>query len=298
VEQAVDVVIRTAGQYERRSSLQRAIRSVLNQQDVVARPIVVLIGNLPRLAAELAAQHRVKVHRVGEPAPPGRALGIGRRLIEAGFYAFLDDDDELLPHALATGLKIMHVEPWVDLVVTTGYWFSGNRRQIHIPNIARHQDDAVNGIIERCWLSACGGLYRASTISQNYFEHLPDFCEWTCLAFRLALDRRNIRFLDLPTYNVYDSPGSQSQSDEYLEAALGVLAAMRAHPLPPEARDRLEQKYRAALHRAAEHYRQAKQWGKAWRFHLKSLKPPYTLRYAAYTRKLLWKRHNRTRQLA
>ena len=49
MRQAVDVVIRTAGQPERRSSLQRAIRSVLNQQDVVARPIVVLTENLPHL---------------------------------------------------------------------------------------------------------------------------------------------------------------------------------------------------------------------------------------------------------
>jgi hypothetical protein len=289
LDQAVDVVIRTEGRDERRESLQRAIHSVLNQRGVRARPIVVLVGNLPDLAAELAAQQCVSVHPVGEPASPGRALGIGRRLVQTGFYAFLDDDDELLPHALGTGLSTMHAEPSIDVVVTTGYWFSGERRAIHVPNIIGNQDDPVNGVIERCWLSACGGLYRASTIAPTYFDDLPDLCEWTYLAFRLAWDRRNIRFLDLATYNVYDTRGSQSKSDQFLDATLDVLAAMRAHRLPRATRHRLEQKYRAALHHAAEHYRRADQYGKAWRLHLRSLKPPHTLRYAAYTRKLLWR---------
>ena len=290
MEQVVDVVIRTTGQHERRVSLQRAIHSVLHQRGVAARPIVVLADNLPRLAAEIAAEHRVKVHVVGEPASPGRALGIGRTLIEADFYAFLDDDDELLPCALDTRLDIMRAEPSVDMVVTTGYWLSGQQRRIHIPDITRHQDDAVNGIIERCWLHPGGGLYRASTIPAHYFEALPDLCEWTYLAFRLALNRHNIRFLDQPTYNAYDTPGSQSKTGKFVEAGLGVVTAMRAHTLPPAAREKLEDKYRAALHNTAEHYRQAEQWAKAWHLHLKSLMPPYTLRYAAYTRKLLWRR--------
>ena len=289
MDDAIDVVIRTAGDRERAGSLQRAILSVLNQQGVAARPVVVIIGERPAAAAELASRYQARVHIVGEWASPGRALGIGRNLIESQFYAFLDDDDELLPHALGTRLKIMQAEPAVDVVVTTGYWVSGNRRWIHIPDITRHQDDALNGIIERCWLTSCGGLFRASAIPQNYFEGLPDLCEWTCLAFRLASDRPNIRFLDLPTYNVHDTPGSLSKSDAFLEATLRVLAAMRAHSLPPAERARLEGKYRAALHDAAEHYRRAKELRKAWRYHLQSMKPPYTLRYSAYTRKLLWK---------
>ena len=290
MDQVVDVVIRTAGRLERRSSLQRAIQSVLHQRGVAARPIVVLAGNMPELASALARQNNVKVHMVGQRASPGRALGIGRRLIRADFYAFLDDDDELLPHALATGLNILNADPDVDLVVTTGYWISAGERRIHIPEITRHQDDALNGIIERCWLNPGGGLYRTATIPEQYFEKLPDFCEWTFLAFQLARAGHNIRFLDIPTYDAYDTPGSASKSEEFLEAIVGVLSTIRECSLPDATRDRLEQKYRAALHHAAEHYRRAKRLGKAWRYHLKSLKPPYTLRYAAYTRKLVWQR--------
>ena len=288
MEQAVDVVIRTAGQRERRDSLQRAICSVQSQDGVAARPIVVLTGHLPALAAQMNGQPGIKVHHVGVPVTPGRAASIGRKLVDADFYAFLDDDDEFLPHALATGLEIMRADPAVDLVVTAGYWISGNERRIHIPDIARHQHDPIHGIIERSWLSSCGGLYRASSISPEYFEALPNLCEWTWLAFRLALERRNIRFVEVATYNAYDTPRSQSKSGEFLDAVLGVLAAMRAQSLPLAAREPLELKYCAALHEAAERSRQARQLGKAWRFHLQSMRVPNALRYAAYTRKLLW----------
>jgi hypothetical protein len=287
---AVDVIIRTTGQHERRSSLQRAIQSVLNQRGVAARPIIVLAANLPTLAAELAAHPGVRVHHVGEVASPGRALGIGRCLVEADYYGFLDDDDELLPHALATRLQVMLAEPVTDLVVTTGYWFSRERRQVHIPDICSHQDDPVNGILERCWLNSCGALYRASTIGQDYFDDLPDLCEWTYLGFRLALDGRNIRFLDVLTYNAYDTPRSMSKGAEFIEGTLAALDAMRAHSQPAAVRAKLEEKYRAALHDASDHSRRARRWGKAWLYHLKSLKPPHTLRYISSTRKLVWSR--------
>lgn len=288
MDQAVDVVIRTAGQHERVESLRRAIASVQNQHGVGARPIIVVTGRSSALVAEVVSQPGIKVHQVRGPTSPGRAACIGRNLVEADFYAFLDDDDEFLPHALATGMEIMRSDPATDVVATTGYWFSGNERVIHIPEIARHQGDLVGGIVERSWLSSCGGLYRASSISREYFDELPDLCEWTWLAFILALDGRAIRFVDVPTYNAYDTPRSQSKSGEFLEAVVSVLAAMRAYSLPPATQERLEQKYCAALHDAAEHCRQTHQLGKAWRLHLKSMKVPGTLLYAAYTRKLLW----------
>ena len=294
MDERVDVVIRTAGGPERYASLARAMQSVANQQGVTARPIVVIVGERPEAAAALASTHGAKIHAVKERASPGRALGIGRNLVDAGFYAFLDDDDELLSHALGTRLAILRAESDVDVVVTTGYWRSGDRRQMHISDITRHQGDPLNGIIERCWLASCGGLFRASSISARYFDDLPDLCEWTCLAFRLAVNHPNIRFLDTPTYNVYDTPGSASKGDDFLEATLRVLDAMRAMALPTAERANLERKYRSTLHDAAEHYRQEKDLLKAWRYHLQSIRPPHMLRYSAYTRKLLWKRRTST----
>ena len=285
---AVDIVIRTAGAPERRSSLQRAIRSVLDQQGVAARPIVVVAGNLPKLCNELANHPVVKVQHLRQPASPGRALAIGRSLVEADHYGFLDDDDELLPHAIMTGLQVMHAEAQTDLVVTTGFYFSEGRRQIQVPDLLSNQSDPVSSILDRCWLSSCGGLYRASTITSAYFEDLPDVCEWTYLAFRLALDQRKIRFIDTLTYNAYDTPMSMSKGAAFIEGTLLALNAMRAHPQPAAVRAKLERKYRAALHDAADDYRRLKRRRKAWLCHLRSLRPPHTFRYLGYTRKLMW----------
>ncbi|HLX29130.1 MAG TPA: glycosyltransferase family 2 protein [Casimicrobiaceae bacterium] len=286
MEGPVDVLIRTAG--GRPALLARAIASVVAQQCVSARAIVVAVGGAPDPAREAASGERLTVHRLGHSASPGRALGLARQLVEAPFYAFLDDDDELLPNALSIRLKRL-VDEGADAVVTTGYWISPETQRIHIPDIGRHQDDLLGGIIERCWLASCGGLFRTSSVGARHFDNLPDLCEWTCVAFRLALAGAKLRLLDVPTYNVHDTAGSLSKSDAFEDATLRLLAAMRAERLPSSVREKLERKYRAALHDAAERYRRARNLRKAWHCHLRSIKPPHTLRYGAYTRKLLWR---------
>jgi hypothetical protein len=111
------------------------------------------------------------------------------------------------------------------------------------------------------------------------------------VAFRLALASASIRFVDRPTYVVHDRAGSLSKTDLFVEASLRVLDSMRAAPLPAADRRRLAQKHRAALHEAAERCRRAGNVAGAWRYHLRSMQPPGTLRYAAYTRKLVWNGH-------
>ena len=284
----IDVVVRTTCDAARRKSLQRAIASVVAQRGVIARPVVVVAGPRPRPLPKLAARNGIRVHRIGAEASPGRALTVARGLVDAPFFAFLDDDDELLPDALATRVAILHAEPRVQVVVTTGYVARGQTRRLHIGDIVRHQDDPLRGIVERCWLASCGGLFRTAAVPASLFDALPDLCEWTCLAFRLAVASCPIRFVDRPTYVVHDRAGSLSKSDAFVEASLHVLESMRTAPLLAADRRRLAQKHRAALHAVAERCRRAGKLGEAWRHHLRSMQPPGTLRYAAYTRKLLW----------
>jgi hypothetical protein len=285
---SIDVVVRTAGAAERLASLQRAIESIAAQRDVHARPIVLLGGERPAAAAAIAERLAAVVHVPGAPTSPGRALALGRRLVAAPFHAFLDDDDELLPHALAVRVACMEAHPEADVVVTSGLRIVDGKRHVDLPDLSRHAGDLLNGIIERCWLPSCAGLFRTSAIGADLFEDLPDLCEWTAVAFRLATRRTEIAFLDTPSYVIHDTPNSASKSDAFLQATLRVLRAMRAHPMPPAARARLERKYRTALHDAAEHYRRSGHVANAWACHLRSMKPPFTLRYGAYTRKLLW----------
>jgi glycosyltransferase involved in cell wall biosynthesis len=284
----VDVLVRTTCKGSRRRSLQRAVASIVSQRGVAARPVIVVAGAQPGSLPRLAARNGIRVHRIGTEASPGRALAIARELVDAPFFAFLDDDDVLLPDALATRVAILRTEPRVQVVVTTGYLARGNGRRLHIGDIARHQGDPLRGIVERCWLASCGGLFRTDAVPPAMFDALPDLCEWTCVAFRLAATSCSIRFVDRPTYVVHDSAGSLSKSDAFVEASLRVLDEMRSAPLPAADRRRRAHKYRATLHDAAERCRRAGTIGQAWRYHLRSLQPPGTLRYAAYTRKLLW----------
>jgi hypothetical protein len=281
VRETVDVIIRTAG--KRRASLERAINSILDQQHVAARPVIVANGApLP-----YAMPAPVKLHQVPHKITPGAALHAGRRLVTAPLFAFLDDDDELLPDALSVGVATMRSDPTVDLVVTPGFWITNNKRIADIPDIAREQNDPLGGILERCWLNPGGGLFRTSSLPHTYFHDLPPLCEWTFLAFRLALDGRNIRFLEHPTYLAHDTLGSLSKSASYVEATVEVLSRMRRHRIPATVQARLEKKYRAALHEAAERSLNEGQHVKAWRFHLRSLISSQALSYFPYTRKLL-----------
>lgn len=281
----VDVVIRTAGDPARYGSLRRAIASVANQRGVRAGTIAVVNGkSLPAWLGDA-----IQLHRVRGKISPGTALGIGRGLVSSPYFAFLDDDDELLPHALATSLDLLSVDPATDVVVTSGYYKSGEQVRLHIPNIAREQSDPLSGIVERSWLNPGGAVFRTATISQRYFDDLPGLCEWTFLAFNLALDGRRIRFVDCPTYLAHDTPGSLSKTSAYVEAVAATIERMRQHSLPPALRAKLERKYRVALHESAERSRQEGNLRKAWRYHLLSLASRECLTYLAYTRKLVWK---------
>ena len=99
---AVSVVIPTLGQREREAWLRRAVASVLDQRGVRAVPLVVLNGAQPSPAVEcwLRAEPRLRLVTREEANLP-LALLAGRRAVDTPFFATLDDDDQLLPDALA-----------------------------------------------------------------------------------------------------------------------------------------------------------------------------------------------------
>lgn len=288
----VDVIIRTLARAERKSHIQRAIGSVKRQQDVPVRLLVVVNGNQfdPGIVDDLRDSDDVDVHYM-EKASTGESRLLGRQLVRAPFFLFLDDDDELLPNALSIALAAMRPDPDIALVVTNGYYVSGETRRIDIPDLSREQADPLRGLIDRVWMSSCGGLFRTAHVSPDLFEP-GDVCyhEWSLFAFKLALSGEKIAFLDVPTYNVYDTPGSTSKTLAHIEGELRVLDIMLSRPLPIDFRRRLEKKYRNALHVLANANRKLGRKRAAWRYHMKSMKPPSTLRYLLFTRKLLWAR--------
>lgn len=284
-EHAISVIIPTLAETRRSTSLLRAIDSILSQEGVHATPLVVVNGNRfdPSLVERLEKLQGIRLHM---EATGGliNALVVGRRLVETPYFAFLDDDDEYLPHALRARLDAMLSDECPDVVVSNGYRFDGEVRSASAKNISDARRDPFRALLDNNWLTSCGGLYRTARIDPEFFADATKYAEWTYLAFKICLTHR-IAFLDNPCYVINDTEGSLSKSVNYNAALAGIMERVLELPLPPHARRAVKRKYGSALHDLSTYCLAAKERKKAWQCHLKSLCQPGGLRYVLYSRK-------------
>lgn len=281
----ITVIIPTLG--TRPCELDRAIESVLNQEGVQAMPLVVLNGD--KYPAELLAALRqrpgVRVHQT-QAAGVSQARFQGRKLVETPFFAFLDDDDELLPGALKIRLA-GHSASDVALVATSGYLQHRDERRIIPPNFARASADPAQALLDENWLSSAGGLYRTDRVLPSDLEGLPDHLEMTYLAFSMAL-RQKILLIDEPTFIVHNGAlGQVSRTWAYQVETPKVLARMEKLTARADLRKQLQRKRAAALHVCSATALENGSLTIAWQYHLASLGVRGGLRYLAYTRRLL-----------
>ncbi len=286
---SVSVVMPTEARAERAELLMQAIASVCSQQGVRAIPIVVVNGPAadPALLADLARSRDVQLVRLEAPNLPA-ALRAGRDRVQSPYFAELDDDDELLPGALATRVGAMEARPDVDVVVTRGYVDHQGRRELSVRDLERLQADPLRSLLDHHWLAPCAGLFRTATIGPEYFADVPPYLEWTYLGLRFALERR-ILFLNHPTW-VYraDTPRSLSKRPGYVLQQSASLDRLLALPLPKDVRHAFARRRGIALHAAAGLELHAGRPWAAWRWHLRSLAAPGGWRYALYTRRLVY----------
>ena len=283
----VSVILPTVAVASRAACLDRALESVLTQAGVRVDPIVVANGPDcdPDVIDALLRRRDIRVLRRRE-AGLGAAIAAGREIVEAPYFAELDDDDLFLPGALAARVATMEADPTIDATVTSGYLRSARGDVLNVPGISRCAQDPLRAIIDRMWLTPGAGLFRSATIPATYFSGMPPHLEWTYLAVRLALERR-MAFLDAPTF-VYnaDTPDSLSKSREHVLRQPGALQAVLRMALPPDVRRALRRKYVAALHGASVKDLEQGRKADAWKWHLRTLFHVYGWRYLAYTRHL------------
>jgi succinoglycan biosynthesis protein ExoO len=126
----VSGILPTVATPDRTTCLTRALGSVLAQEGVRVDPIVVANGSDcdPVLLGTLARRRHIRLLHRDES---GRACAIsaGRDLVDAPYFAELDDDDWLLPGALATRAARLDADPAVDVVVSKGFL----RRRAFLP---------------------------------------------------------------------------------------------------------------------------------------------------------------------
>ncbi|GAB3407596.1 glycosyltransferase family 2 protein [Massilia agilis] len=283
----VSVIIPTTCEERRWSSLQRAIASTRASEGVDVKVIVVVNGKRFDAAklAELRERPDITVAYREEGSAP-LAQRHGRTLVDTEFFAFLDDDDEYQPQALALRCAPLLADPRLGFVATNGYRCVGGEDRLMVSCAAAVRADPLAALARENWLASCGGLFRTSSIGPVYFDDPAPFLEWTYLAYRLALDF-NMAFVDTPTFRIHDTPASLSKSDAYRAAELDVLRRIAALPLPAPVARQVRGKVGAACHDLADQARMAGRYGRALALHARSLLLPGGWRYLAWSRKLL-----------
>jgi glycosyltransferase involved in cell wall biosynthesis len=284
---SVDVIIPTTCETHRWKSLKRAISSVLSQDNTDAEVIVVVNGVRynPECYEEIVAMQNVTVAYQKEGSAP-RAARLGRSLVTAPAFAFLDDDDEYLPDALKHRLEPLLEDESLDYVASNGYRRIGGRDDLILRDVENIRRDPLRALTVQNWLASCGGLYRSGSVSIEYFDEEATYFEWTLLAYKLA-SKLKMAFVDVPTYRIYDSPGSLSKSTAYQEAEVAVLGKIASLGLPSDVKREVQEKIGRRYHDLANYSLMQGDRAAAWRYHLTSLHYPRGWEYLLYSRKLL-----------
>lgn len=285
----VDVVIRTLALETRERELLRALDGIQSQSYLAARPIVIVNGERyhPPLVKALQQRPGILFHYERE-ASAGRALAVGRNLVTAPYFMYLDDDDELVERGLQQLASHLAANSDWDVLITNGYFSSNADFRPMYLDLAAHAFHPLRGLFAECWLCPGASIFRTESISTEFLDVKRDYHEWTYIAFLLAVEGKRINFLDVATVTYYNTQESASKSFEYEEAALELLDTMKAdRRLDNETLAIMERKYRNVLHTLASKYWRRGAHRKAWHYHLRSMRPPFTFKYLLFSRKLL-----------
>lgn len=284
----ITVIIPTTCESGRRDQLLRAIDSIQRQEGV--EPQVLLAVNGSRFDQDLLESLRQRQDLVvayQEAGSAPKACAYARSLVSTGYFSFLDDDDALLPQSLAIRVEPMEADSTIDLSVGNGYNEFDGKREMRVKHASSVNNDPLGSMIDGNWLTSCGGVFRSSTVGQEFFANPAAYNEWTLLAFRVA-SRRRVVFIDKPTFVVYSTPGSLSKSFPFMLSDADVIREMLSICERKDVRQRLKRKLSASLHNIADHLRSDGQVALAWKYHLESLFLPGGMRNLTFTRKLLF----------
>jgi len=284
----IDVIIPTICDQQRGPLLMRAIDHVLSQEGVAARPIVVVNGSRvdPGTFAALQARRDIHLIRI-EEGNLFLARRTGFEAVRSEFFAIHDDDDILLPGALARRLKAFRDDPGVDWVASDGIFVWPDREVPYIPSVEAVRRDPFGTLLDHCWLCSAGNLFRTAAIPAGVFEGVPSM-DITYIALRLLAEGKKLALIDEPTFKYFYYPNSLSKQDHYRNAAAEAIRTMMTLPVPAWVRRGLAGKYRRAMHDLAVHAWSRGALREAWAAHLRSIAGiPEFFQFVAFTRKLL-----------
>ena len=284
----ISVIIPTLAHPARASLVRRALASVLSQESVETVPIVVINGTQfdRTLVDELRQLPRVEMVYLPRSDLPA-ALREGRRRVATDWYAQLDDDDMLLPHALATRLDALVRHADHDVVVTNGIVRGNDRDALLMPDIELVASDPACWLATSNWLSPGAALFRTERVPESLFDGIPRYLEWTYLAVRLATSHR-LLFINEPTF-IYssDSPLRTVGSEDYMLGQPAALRRILHLDMPAALRTSFRRRLSAAHHEVATNELARGRLAFAWMAHWRCLTGHGGWRYLLFTRRLI-----------
>lgn len=235
----------------------------------------------------LRADRRLRLVERNDADLPA-ALRVGREAVDTPWFGALDDDDYLLPGALARRVQELERRPECDVVVTNGYRRDGSGDVLHIVPELGVAGDPVRALPRRNWLLPGSWLCRADAVGPELFDRMPRYLECTFLAASFATVYR-MCWLDEPTivYSI-DTPSAESRSPGYYVGQAAALRRILELPLPADVRRLFRARVADACHWASGYELHRGRKGRAWRWHAASLLEPSGWRYLPFTRHLVW----------
>jgi hypothetical protein len=266
----------------------RAVTSVRASSRGEVKIIAVVNGNRsdPDVLSWLTTQPDVHCEYLDSGSAPLAQLH-GRELVNTEFFSFLDDDDEYLPGA--TDMKVERLDAHADaaMVVTNGFYQRGEVERVFYDHLSEVRADPLTALFRENWLNGDNALFRAARVPVDYFRNPHPYCEWTWLAYRLAMDRQRVEVLERPAFRCHDSPNSLSKSAAYMSVLIPLCQRMLDRRPPPPVARLIKRRVASTYHTMSSAALRRGDWRGAWRAHLRSLGLASGWRYLSYTRHLL-----------
>lgn len=285
---SVTTVVATTASVQRAHTIKRAIGSIRASSVLPVQVVVVVNGKTydRGICDWLEKQPDLRLEFLHQPSLTA-ALSRGRQLVDSEFFSFLDDDDEYLPNSLDHRQKLLQDDPAVDVVASNGYRHVDGVDSVAFRRLGANTNEPLSGLLRGVWLCSCNGTFRTESISQRYFDDMHERAEWTWLAFNLALDKRSIAALDMPTFRIHDTLGSLSKSREYREAYLSLFERMVDKNPPAHVAHLIKRQVSAAWHDRSVHALSQGDRFDALRAHARSVFMPGGIRYLSYSWRLI-----------
>jgi len=285
----ITVIIPSTCIAARADSLRRAIFSAHESAPGIVD--VLIAANGPNIAPELAAElkNRTDIRYVyfQEGSSP-KAIASALHLVDTEYFAFLDDDDELLPGGLKLRHEALHNQPMADIALSNGYLRKNGKDTLLLHHLEKVPSAPLETFFTENWLPSCGALFRRDRIELAYFLDFHPYAEWSWLAFRLALGGKRFCIIDKPTFRVNaDTPSSLSKSKAYRKTYVQLYQKMLDKAPPKNIQKILRLRLSQAHHDLSADALSEGELREALRHHLQSLKTLSGWRFFSYSRHII-----------